>query len=93
MLKLGGRLAMVLPAEHIERVKFQATLCGLHLARVCSVKSVARKPAKRILCELVKPCNGMTVMPVVTDELVIQMPDGAVSEAYRQLVEPFYLKL
>lgn len=90
LLKPHGRLALILPAEHRQRVEFQARLHAAQIDRLCHVRTVERKDPRRILVEISAGCDK----PVDLEEtLTIQNPDGNPSDCYRQLVEPFYIRI
>ena len=101
LLKPGGRLGMVLPAEQQSRMELQAALSGMTLVRICFVKTVDRKAPRRILCELVKGTTdmltgadaGSTTSHMQPEHLTLQLSNGDFSDEYRKLVSPFYIKL
>lgn len=98
MLVPGGRLALVLPVtegeEFIRKVGFirshtpQGENC-FHPYRICRVHTVERKPAKRMLIELVF-CSAASDIEVHTGQLVM-LRDGASTVQYANLVGDFYL--
>lgn len=98
MIAPGGLLALVLPIvegeEFLRKVEFlQAhTLSGencFHPHRICRVHTVERKPAKRMLIELIL-CDAATKIKAKTEELVM-LKDGVSTEQYTELVGKFYL--
>lgn len=92
LLHAGGKLAIVLPAEFRSRLEFSSCLHGLILTRLCLVKTVEHKPARRLLAELVKPGAG-TAPEIETTELIIKKAGNIPSDDYSRLVSPFYLKI
>lgn len=89
LLRPGGRIAVVAPAEMRGELVAEAVLCALTPVRVTMVRTVARKPPRRVLLECVKgnACGGCR-----TDELLLAEADGAPGSEYARLVSPFYLK-
>lgn len=82
----SGTCSMVLPSVLEQRITELAHLNGLHLRRLCRVKTTPRKQPKRILIELgPEPC-------VLNPEILTLMnPDGSRSEQYARLCRDFYL--
>ena len=80
LLSDDGELSVVVPFDYRRRLEDEAIFMGFFPSRVCAVKTVERKPAKRFLLAFRKhPC------PCETEQLTIG------SEAYRQLTCDFYL--
>lgn len=90
LLREGGRVAVVAPAEAEQELLFEAALCGLSPLRLTRVKTVERKPFRRVLleCEL----SGGGCRQLMVSQLLIMSPDGTHGEEYVRLVAPFYLK-
>lgn len=81
-----GTLSLVLPAALEGELLASAHAAGLHLRRLCRVRTTERKPPKRILAEL-----GAEAAEPQFSELVLTAPGGARSEAYAALCRDFYL--
>ena len=81
-----GTLSLVLPAALEGELLASAHAAGLHLRRLCRVRTTERKPPKRILAEL-----GAEAAEPQFSELVLTAPGGARSEAYAALCREFYL--
>lgn len=93
LLAPGGRMGLVLPAEQRGKLEFLAALAGLEVDRLCLVKTVDRKMPRRILCELVKePCGSSMSGHSTEESLTLQQSDGELTDRYRELVSPFYIK-
>ena len=85
-----GRLSLVLPAERVDDLRYLATLNGFTLSRITNVRTVPRKPFRRILAELTK---GATAGSGGCDEsiLMIYESSGTFSGEYKELLADFYL--
>lgn len=85
-----GRLSLVLPAERVDDLRYLATLNGFTLSRITNVRTVQRKPFRRILAELTK---GATSGSGGCDEstLMIYESPGTFSREYKELLADFYL--
>jgi tRNA1Val (adenine37-N6)-methyltransferase len=81
-----GTLSLVLPAALEGELLASAHAAGLHLRRLCRVRTTERKSPKRILAEL-----GAEAAEPQFSELVLTAPGGARSEAYAALCREFYL--
>lgn len=81
-----GTLSLVLPAALEGELLASAHAAGLHLRRLCRVRTTERKPPKRILAEL-----GAEAAEPQFSELVLTAPGGARSESYAALCRDFYL--
>lgn len=81
-----GTLSLVLPAALEGELLASAHAAGLHLRRLCRVRTTERKPPKRILAEL-----GAEAAEPQFSELVLTAPGGARSEDYAALCRDFYL--
>lgn len=99
MLETGGILALVLPVtegeEFLRKVEFlqthtpQGENC-FHPYRICRVHTVERKPAKRMLIELVfKPSSNSVVTH--RQERLVMLSNGISTSQYAELVGEFYL--
>lgn len=83
LLAPGGRVALVVPADRYDDVMAEAALAGLDAVRVCMVSTKAGKPPVRTLWELAAGVSA----PCERESIVVGSP------RYRELVEPFYLKI
>ncbi len=81
-----GTLSLVLPAALEGELLALAHAEGLHLRRLCRVRTTERKPPKRILAEL-----GAEAAEPHFSELVLTAPGGQRSESYAALCRDFYL--
>lgn len=80
LLKDDGELSVVVPFDYRQRMEDEATFQGFFPSRVCAVKTVERKPAKRYLLAFRKhPCECVKETITIGDE------------RYRQLTGDFYL--
>ena len=80
LLKDDGELSVVVPFDYRQRMEDEATFVGFFPSRVCAVRTVAGKPARRFLLAFRKhPCERMFQEMTIGDE------------AYRQLTQDFYL--
>ena len=80
LLKDDGELSVVVPFDYRQRMEDEATFRGFFPSRVCAVKTVERKPAKRYLLAFRKhPCQCVKETMTIGDE------------QYRQLTGDFYL--
>jgi len=80
LLKSDGELSLVVPFDYRRRMEDEATFVGFFPSRVCAVKTVEDKPARRFLLAFRKhPC------PVERKEMTIG------DDCYRQLTKDFYL--
>lgn len=90
LLEPGGRLAVILPPEESRRFVAEAVGAGLCPVRETAVRTVPRKPPRRVMTELVKgepPCG------VERSELAVECAPGVWSDGYRALMRDFYLKI
>lgn len=88
ILNPSGRLGLVAPAEAENDILFEAELAGLKLRRICHVSTSAGKTPRRILMDF-SPADGS----VQTSGLCLRNTGGIITEQYRALVEPFYIKI
>ena len=78
--KDAGDMSVVVPCDSRQPMEDEATFRGFFPSRVCAVKTVERKPAKRYLLAFRKhPCQCVKETMTVGDE------------QYRQLTGDFYL--
>lgn len=89
LLSDHGRLAMIIPSEHIETVRNEDLSGRLHLDRICWVSTVPRKPPKRIMIEFVKSDTDQVCQE---EHLTIHSASGDFTDEYRKLLADFYLR-
>lgn len=94
LLRPGGRFAVVLPPEEslhfcecAERL-LRDVRWRLEPVRRCLVRTVPRKPVRRCLMEF-ELADGPRKCR--EESLVIHGPGGSFTDAYRELMRPFYL--
>ena len=83
-----GLLTIVIPSDSYPIVESEAALAGLFLSRIHAVKTVQRKPPKRLLIELKKH----PVAEIDRQEHVLEESPGIRSEWYDELTKDFYIK-
>jgi len=89
LLKEGGLLALILPAEAENEVRQLAAAENLFIAHVTRVYSKESKPARRVLMNFV-----MTTLrndDITIDTLVLEDEKGGRSLPYQNLCKDFYL--
>lgn len=91
LLKDGGSLALILPAEAEEEMVSIARQHSLFLTRATRVYSKVSKPARRVLLQFVISRSGDHEIMPDEDQLVLEDDHGGRSEAYRELTKDFYL--
>ena len=80
LLREDGEMSVVVPFDYRRRMEDEATFVGFFPSRVCAVKTVERKPARRFLLAFRKqPC------PCVSEQMTIG------DEAYLRMTGDFYL--
>lgn len=87
LLTDDGRFSVVLPTSSQTTFVGLALERGLHLTRSLHVRTVMRKPPKRVLLEF----SRQRVLPVECSEMLLQSADGARSPEYARLTQDFYL--
>lgn len=88
LLKEGGLLSIILPAESEETVRHLAHHNGLKLARVTRVYSKENKPARRVLLCWTKKQEPL---PYTENQFVLEASQGGRSLQYQELTKDFYL--
>ena len=74
LLKDDGELSVVVPFDYRQRMEDEATFRGFFPSRVCAVKTVERKPAKRYLLAFRKhPCQCVKDTMTIGDEQYLQL--------------------
>jgi tRNA1(Val) A37 N6-methylase TrmN6 len=89
LLKEGGQLALILPAEAEDEIRQMAAGEGLYLARVTRVYSKVSKPARRVL--LLFEITKSQGYEITTDSLILENETGGRSAEYQELTKDFYL--
>ena len=89
LLKEGGQLALILPAEAETEIRQLAAQHSLYCTRVTRVYSKETKPARRVLMAFERTQN--TEHRAQTDSLVLENEKGGRSAAYQELAKDFYL--
>ena len=80
LLREDGEMSVVVPFDYRRRMEDEATFVGFFPSRVCAVKTVERKPARRVLLAFRKhPCECVYETMTIGDE------------AYRRLMGDFDL--
>ena len=89
LLKEGGQLALILPAEAENEVRQLAAAENLFLTRVTRVYSKESKPARRVLMafEITRSRDH----EITIDSLVLEDEKGGRSLPYQELCRDFYL--
>lgn len=82
LLTPDGILGLIAPSEFEQRLIFGASMAGLNPKRIAYVSTSAHKPPKRILCTFGRSAGKAETQTISLD-----------SEEYRQLVEPFYIRI
>jgi len=88
LIQENGRIALILPAEHLQEVENLAKISGLFLSRLCRVKPNPIKPDFRILVELSKKQSTLQ-----EENLMIEFETHHdYTPEYKELTKDFYLK-
>lgn len=87
-LKFGGHLGLVSPAEYEHDIIYEAELLKLKLRRICRVATAPGKAPSRLLWDF-STADG----PLSDTTLELRDNNNKYTDAYRSLVEPFYMKL
>ena len=85
LLADGGRFALILPAEQMERY---IALSALSVVRRCNVLSYPGGECKRVMAELQRGAQAATD----TQSIAIYTENREYSAQYRELTKDFYLK-
>jgi len=91
LMKAGGRLALILPADAEQEVHQLAAAENLFLTRVTHVYSKETKPARRVLLCFAKIHISNFKFQIVEDSLILEDEKGGRSAAYSELCSEFYL--
>lgn len=87
LLADDGRLSVVLPSSSQATFVGLGLERGLYLTRCLRVRTVTRKPPKRVLLEFARLRPSLPTC----EEMVLQEADGTRSPAYASLTQDFYL--
>lgn len=87
LLADDGRLSVVLPSSSQATFVALGLERGLYLTRCLRVRTVTRKPPKRVLLEFARLRPSLATC----EEIVLQEADGTRSPAYASLTQDFYL--
>ncbi len=80
LLDDNGELSVIVPTDYRQRMEDEATFVGFFLYRVCAVRTVEGKPARRYMLAFRKhPCKTVFETMTIGDEY------------YQQLTKDFYL--
>ena len=90
LLKEGGQLALILPAEAENEIRQLAATENLFITHVTRVYSKETKPVRRVLLAFSRN-NGITGYRYTEDVLVLEDEKGGRSAAYSELCKEFYL--
>lgn len=83
-----GNLSIIYPTDDLETTIHQATNAGLHLTKHTSIKGHATANAKRCLLQFEKEAA-----PLIKEELIIEEKRHQYTDAFKDLVKPFYLNV
>lgn len=87
MLTDEGVFSAVIPTQMLSRYEEEAAYNKLALVRICKVKTVERKPAKRCLIMIKKRKTDALHI----EEHLLMNTDGSRSDWYQELTSEFYL--
>ncbi len=93
MLTEKGEIAVILPAEELERAEFHATIAGFVISRVCKVLTVPHKKPRRVMLQFKKNCINNPTLKKEMSELILHDSQGYPTPEYTSLVEDFYIKI
>ena len=89
LLKEGGQLALILPADTETGIQQLAASYSLFCTHITRVYSKATKPARRVL--LAFAMSRSRDLEVMADTLILEDEKGGRSAAYSELCRDFYL--
>lgn len=87
LLSPQGVFSVVIPMDMLQRYEEEAVFSRLYIAKVCKIKTVERKPAKRCMVMIQK----QRPEAIIVEEQVLQTANSERSEWYQQLTKDFYL--
>ena len=88
LLRPGGRLSLIAPADLEEHLAFVALLHGFYPVRYTYVSGIAGRAPKRLLSEW-----GRERLPLETDALAVERRGEGYTPEYVALTRDFYLKM
>lgn len=88
LLRPEGKVCLIVPFGQEKSVEDIGWLHKLYPSRRVRVYTKAGKPCKRVLLQL-----EFRFGQCVEETLCLMEPDGSFTQAYKDLVEPFYLKM
>ena len=91
LLREGGQLALILPADKESEMRQIAAGKNLFLTHVTRVYSKESKPARRALLQFEKLKIKNYELKIKDDTLVLEDDKGGRSKAYQELTKDFYL--
>lgn len=87
LLSPQGAFSVVIPMDMLPRYEEEAVFSRLYIAKVCKIKTVERKPAKRCMVMIQK----QRPEAIIVEEQVLQTANCERSAWYQQLTSDFYL--
>lgn len=91
LLRKGGSLVMVIPAEEFESVEDEGDKQGFKLVRKCRVRGHCKAPWKRLLLQWVYAGQN-DILSYREESLTLEVSPGQPTDDYRRLCKDFYLK-
>ncbi len=88
LMTTDGMFALIYPAQAEESVQLAAVFQNMYCLRRCEVKTVGRKPAKRIMALY----GRQMLTDFIRETLSIHGEGGVYSEEYISLTKDFYLQ-
>lgn len=92
LLRSGGRLALIAPAEKGETLLLSALAVNMVPHRVCYVKNHSTSQEKRIMIEMEYGSDKEVTTVFKEEHLVMYEMTGEPTVPYRTLCRPFYLR-
>ena len=92
LLKEGGSVAMVVPADITVALERDACHLGYRLVRKCLVKGHEAAPYKRILLQWIVSDNEGEILEPEPEYLTLEVSAGVPTDSYRSLCRDFYLR-
>jgi tRNA1Val (adenine37-N6)-methyltransferase len=88
LLSESGRFCVILPKKEEEKFVALALEQQLSVLRKCDMRGTSTSPVKRVLLEF-----SFLQTETISEELVIEIARHTYTEAYKKLVQDFYLKM
>ena len=88
LLKPEGRFSVIIPTFLYGMMVGETVMAGLHLSRVCYVRTTPRKEPKRVLVEFSK----LPVSQLDKEEQVLEVSPRVRSTWYSHLTQDFYIR-